>query len=374
MLRYTMRGLTARTRSVLPTFLAVGVTVAAVLVVLGALDGLTRSVVSSGNPLNEMVLKRGADAEEQSTVTIPQVDQLKVLPGIARVNGVSQISPEFMTAFDFRAPDGGLDSVPVRGADAVALTVHGVALASGAWPERGHDGLVIGEQLLGRFQGFSPGGSVRVSRGTWPVVGVLRAPGTRFESEVWCDRTALMGMVKASSATSVVATLDGPQSRPRFVEQVARILPNPIEAVDEPSFYRRATKQLSLYLEAVLAVVIVLALGAIFACANLMYATFLERSREFATLVAIGFTKRSVAWIVVQEGFFLSIAGGAAGFLLALALNGHPMRAGEIAYQVSITVPVIVAGGAISAGIGVLGSALPALLTRRLDVLAALRS
>jgi putative ABC transport system permease protein len=122
-------------------------------------------------------------------------------------------------------------------------------------------------------------------------------------------------------------------------------------------------------------VIIVLVLGAIFACINLLYASFLDRIRELGTLMAIGYKRSSIAWLVVQEGLLLALAGGALGVGVGYAANGHTMRMndGQLTYQIHVTLRVLGAGAAVSALIGLLGSFIAAMQALRIDVLRAIR-
>ena len=66
------------------------------------------------------------------------------------------------------------------------------------------------------------------------------------------------------------------------------------------------------------------AVGAIFGALNTMYSTVSSRTREIATLRAIGFGAISVVVSVFVEALLLALAGGICGGLLAWWLfNGH---------------------------------------------------
>ena len=367
MLRYTVNGLTARWRSALTTFLAIALTVAAVVVTLGIVEGLLAAILDSGNPANAIVLSKGAPSEDGSSISIEQLDRLKTIPGVAH------LSPELVTALSLETKSGGHELVTLRGVDLEAMRAHGAEVVGGAWPQKSAPGLVVGAQRVAQLGDV--GASVKVDRGGWPIVGRLQAPG-RFESELWCDRDALQNLLKSRSLSSVVVTLDGGAAgQAAFAEQVAKILPNPLEAVSEPDYYRRMSEKTSIYLQAVAIVILALVLGAVFACTNLMYASFLDRLRELGTLVAIGYTRGRVARLVLREGLLLALAGGAAGLALGLAARGHPMsmEAAQLSYHILVTGRVLAAGAAVSALIGILGSTIAAFMALRLNVLTALR-
>jgi ABC-type antimicrobial peptide transport system permease subunit len=366
MFRYAVRSLLVRGRAASATLLAIAMTVGGVVVSLGILEGLFDAMLESGSPANALVLSQGAPTESSSSVSIEQLDRLKVIPG------VTHLSPELITTIRFPLPGGGHDSLMVRGVDPEALKTHGATVSEGALPQRGASGVVLGAKQVGKFGGV--GGTMRMNRFRWPIVGVLHSPG-RFESEVWCDRTALMSLLRTSKLSSINVTLDNPDDLPRFANEVSKILPNPLEVVREQDYYRRSTEKLTIYLRAVLIVTLLLVLGAIFACSNLMYALFLDRIRELGTLLAIGYTWRSIAGMVLMEGILLSICGGAAGLLVGLVANGHPMTMGDeqLSYTIHVSMRVLAAGLAVSGAIGALGTLVAAMQALRLDPVRAIR-
>jgi len=65
---------------------------------------------------------------------------------------------------------------------------------------------------------------------------------------------------------------------------------------------------------------VILAVGALFACFNTMYAAVESRSREIATLRALGYGGFAVAVSVVLEAAALSVAGALIGAGIAWSL------------------------------------------------------
>ena len=65
-----------------------------------------------------------------------------------------------------------------------------------------------------------------------------------------------------------------------------------------------------------------MALGAVFAALNTMYSAVAERSREIATIRALGFGAGAVIVSFVIEALLVAGVGGLIGCLAALPLNG----------------------------------------------------
>jgi putative ABC transport system permease protein len=112
---------------------------------------------------------------------------------------------------------------------------------------------------------------------------------------------------------------------------------------------------------------------------NTMYAIVAARTREVATLRALGFSRFSVLFAFVTESVFLSLVGGALGCALALFANGYTAGTGQTASFSEIAFAFHITGGDIAAGMifaglmGLAGGLLPAFRAARLPISSALR-
>ena len=123
----------------------------------------------------------------------------------------------------------------------------------------------------------------------------------------------------------------------------------------------------------------VMAIGAIFGALNTMYSAVAERSREIATMRALGFGALSVIVSFVIEALLISFCGGVLGGVAVLPLNG--MTAGamnwqtfsHLAFAFRVTPDLLFWGIAFALFMGVLGGLPPAIRAARRPVVAALR-
>ena len=121
-------------------------------------------------------------------------------------------------------------------------------------------------------------------------------------------------------------------------------------------------------------------LGALFGALNTMYSAVAGRTREIATLRALGFGAGPVVFSVLVESVLLSIAGGvlgaAAAYMLfdgyrASTINWQTFSQVTFAFQVS---PVLLGKAiAFATVIGIVGGLFPALRAARLPIAAGLR-
>jgi putative ABC transport system permease protein len=373
-LAYTMRNLIGRARFVIPVVLVIAAAVTGIMAVLAVRDGLIHAIESSGDPKNAIVLQRGMSNNlDLSHMPLSTIDQMRAAPGVARQGSVDAISPEYLDASQFESVDGVLQSAMIRGVDPVALAFHHVDV-DGTFPTRGMRGVIVGRRLLAKFVGFQKGGTIPIGRHRWPVVGVFTAAGSSFESEIWCDRAALMSELNSDTVSVISVALDSPGAQEPFAVTINRN--KPIEAMSEPAYYRARLSSVAVYFKMMQALIFVIALGAILAGTNAMHAAFLARTREAATLLAIGISRIQVAILFLQESLILSFCSAVLGILAATLIDGRAFGYSELGlvYSARVSLPVIVIGAAIGGCIGFAAGFVAVIQAMRMRILAGLAS
>src|SRR5580704_11609889 len=100
-LSYNLRNLTVRKTTTLMTALGIALTVAVLVAVLALAGGLRTTFESTGNPLNVLVMRKGATAELTGGMTREVFSDLKSESGIARgSDGQPMASVELMTVIN----------------------------------------------------------------------------------------------------------------------------------------------------------------------------------------------------------------------------------------------------------------------------------
>jgi putative ABC transport system permease protein len=129
-----------------------------------------------------------------------------------------------------------------------------------------------------------------------------------------------------------------------------------------------------------LTIVVLMALGAVFAALNTMYSAVSARTREIATLRALGFGSTPVVVSVLAEALLIGIVGGVTGALISyFAFNG--MRAStmnfstfsQITFAFTVTPQLLVTGLIWALVLGFLGGLLPSVRAARLPITSGLR-
>ena len=121
-------------------------------------------------------------------------------------------------------------------------------------------------------------------------------------------------------------------------------------------------------------------IGAIFGAILTMYTAVASRTREIATLRALGFNTSSVLVSVLSESLALAALGGLVGGLAAyLAFNGYQTSTmnfqtfSQVAFAFAVTPALLIQELFYSLVMGLVGGLLPAIRAARLPIAAALR-
>jgi putative ABC transport system permease protein len=119
----------------------------------------------------------------------------------------------------------------------------------------------------------------------------------------------------------------------------------------------------------------VMAVGAIATALTTLFAAAEARSREIATLRAIGFGGGAAAASVLAESLALAIPAAAIGLAVAtLAFNGKGVATAGVLFKATVTPQLCLLGAGVAIAIGLVGGLFPALRAASRPVTDALRA
>ena len=378
---YGVRNLFRRpSRSVL-TLGGLTIVVLLVLVVVGFIRGLEKSLAATGNPNVVLIyaLSSGADIENSSIPGRTPALLAASVDGVRRQHGVEYVSPELylgtrITTANMTEPGMGL----VRGVTTTAPLVRGqVQLAEGAWPQAGE--VIVGRLAHSKLgagkEDLAVGQQVTFDGRTWTISGLFTAAGSAFESEIWAPLSELQTTLKRQDLSLVAVSMDSPD-RVADVDMFCRERVDlELKAVSESVYYASLQKHYKPVRMLGWVVVALVAGSGIFAGLNTMYGAVVGRVRELATLQALGFRRRAILLTLVQEATLLACAGALAACVVGLSvIDGAAVRFTMGAFMLTVdSVGIAVACG-VAALLGVVGALPPALKAMRLPVVEAIKA
>jgi putative ABC transport system permease protein len=380
---YNIRNLKLRKGLTIMTALGIALTVTTAIFIMALLAGLQRAFVTSGDPNNVLVLRKGSEAELSGGFDATAFPVLKNLPGIAKdSHGEPMASGEWVVVIVLPRKSGtGEVNVTVRGMMPDGLEMRPSAkLVQGRWFTPGQREVVVSQSIHKRFLNASVGDNMAFGKGPWQVVGVFDAGGSAYDSEIWGDVNQMAAdFDRQGGFSSAYLRATDPVSADALKHRVSDDQRLKLEGVLEPDYYAKQTSSGAPIRIIGWIVAIIMAIGSSFAAMNTMYAAVAYRGREIATLRVIGFSKPSILTSFVLESLLLSLLGALVGILLMLPLNGmttgtsNGLTFSEIVFSLRMTVPVIVTAVGFALIMGLFGGIAPAWHAARRDIIAALR-
>jgi len=380
---YNIRNLKLRKGLTIMTALGIALTVTTAIFLMALLAGLQRAFVSSGDPLNVLVMRKGSNAELSGGFDAQAFPILKTLPGIAKdSHGEPLVSGEWVVAIVLPRADGsGEVNVTVRGMMPDGLELRkGVKLVEGRWFIPGQREVVVSESIHKRFAHANVGDTLQFGKGAWKVVGIFSAGGSAYDSEIWGDVNQMASDFDRQGAFgSAYLHATDPVSADALVHRVSDDQRLKLEGMLETDYYAKQTSSGNVIKFIGWIVAIIMAVGSSFAAMNTMYAAVAYRSREIATLRVIGFTRPSILTSFVFESVLLSLLGAGVGILLMLPFNGmttgtqNQVTFSEVVFSLRMTPEVVGIAVLFAVVMGLFGGMAPAWHASRREILAALR-
>ena len=384
LIEFGVRSIPSRKGSALAAIFGIGGVVAVLVGVRSIGDGGDAVMQATGSPETAVVLRAGADSEMSSVLDRDSGEIIRNAPGVARAGGQPLVSRELFVLVTLPKRATNTDSnVPLRGVEPAAFRVRdGVTIVEGRAFTWGRNEVIVGRGALASFGGTEIGSQLELGQSTWTVVGIFSADGGIAESEVWGDAAVIApayrrgstfqtAIIRLASAGSFQQFKDALTSDPRVNVKVLR----------ETEYYAAQSRVLRLMVTGLAFVVSsLMGLGAMFGALNTMYTAVAARSRDIATLEALGFGGAAVMLSVLIEALLLAAIGGVAGALLAyVAFDGFRAATmnwqsfSQVAFAFAVTPRLMIGAIGYALLIGLVGGFFPAIRAARTPVAMALR-
>lgn len=352
--------------------------------VLSIGEGFRAAMADAGAPDRAVVMRSGADSEMTSGLTGADADIIKQAPGLLRVNNRPMASAELYVLVDLNKRSTGTPAnVPLRGIGAEALEVRNeVRMIDGRMFQFGTNEAIVGRAANRQFAGVDLGSEFTSGNLKLRIVGVFESNGAVGETEVWCDSHLIQGIYeRGNSYQSVLARLDSPAAFDAFKNWLTSNPQLNVQVLRESDFYAQQSQVMSGLIRGIgYTIAVLMGIGAVFGAILTMYTAVSTRTREIATLRALGFNTASVLISVLAESLALAAIGGLVGGLTAyFAFNGYQTSTmnfqtfSQVAFAFAVTRSLLVQGLSYALVMGLIGGLMPAIKAARLPIATALR-
>ena len=380
-----LRNMPSRIAASLVAAVGIGGVVAVLVGVLSMSEGFRAVLQYSGRDDVAVVLRGGASDEMSSGLSLDQVRVISDAPGIRRDAVGAMVSAELYVIVDVPLRSTGTSAnVPLRGAGPRAGPLRsGFHLVSGRMFRPGTFEVIVGQNAARQYKGLAVGSRLRWGTADWDIVGIFADQGSVSQGELWTDATILQGAynrgtsfqsvrVQLASAAAIADLRHALASDPRLAVRV----------FTEREYYILQSRIMTALIDSVGTVIaILMGLGAVFGAVNTMYSAVAARTREIATLRALGFGAVPIVASVLAEALVLGLAGGLAGCVAAwFAFNGLQASTmnwssfSQITFAFEVTPRLLWLGLVYSLLLALAGALLPAWRAARLPIVAGLRA
>ncbi|MCY1222330.1 Macrolide export ATP-binding/permease protein MacB [compost metagenome] len=383
-LTYIARNLWARrlTTALTAGGLALVVFVFATMLMLDA--GLKKTLVTTGERDNVVVIRKGAETEIQSAVERGQAGILEMHPAVAMTGaGQPMASREAVVLISLtKSSTGQPSNVVIRGISPLGMELRPqVRLVAGRMFRPGSAEIIVGSSIAGGFAGVQIGEHLRFAQREWTVVGHFDAGGSGFDSEIWGDVDQLMQSFRRNAYSSMVVRLANPTLFERFRADIDVDPRLADEAKREQVFYSDQSKALSSFIN-----ILGFTLSTIFSIAAMigamitMYASVANRVAEIGTLRALGFKRANVLVAFLIEAALLGLVGGVAGLAFAALMQFASFSTtnfqtfADLSFRFILTPGIALQTLGFAMVMGLVGGFLPAVRAARMNIVDALRA
>jgi putative ABC transport system permease protein len=382
--QFGLMGVPQRRGSVAAALFGVAGVVGVLVGVLSMAAGFQRALTISGTPDSAIVLRSGADTEMVSGFGRDETRIMADAPGLARGPEGPLASAELFVIINLPKRSSGTDAnVPLRGVEPAAFGVRSkMKIVQGRPFEWGKNEVIVGVGAAQEFVGLQLGSKLPVGRQQWPVVGLFSVGGGTAESEIWTDARVLQAAYhRGNGFQSVYAKLTSAGAFQQFKDALTTDPRLNVQVLRQSDFYAEQSSLMTKLIRTLgFLIASLMAVGAVFGALNTMYNSVSARTREIATLRALGFGSGAVVVSVMLESMLVAVTGGCIGALVAyLVFNGFHTSTvnfqsfSQVTFAFDVTSQLLVQGVVWASLIGLIGGLLPALRAARLPIAAALR-
>ncbi|MCU7650482.1 ABC transporter permease [Pseudomonas piscis] len=367
-----LRSLDRRPLATISTGLAIALVVVVLQAFLALAAGFERTLAQAGNATVAVILRGGAQAEINSAISREQLEIVRGGPGI------ESLSAEVNLLVDaYRRSDGQRMNLSLRGLQNAGTALRDdLRIIRGRLFQPGASELVVGNTTARLYRDFEVGSVVNLGTTQWTVVGIFDTQGSAAESEIWGDLGAVQGLFdRQSSFQSLRVRLASTQALAELQDYLDADPRLSLSIQSERAYFAvQAARTFDLIHKLGWPLALVMAIGALVAAMNAMYTAVAHRTREIATLRALGFSPGATFFGAMAQALCIALMGAIVGTAIAWlvfdGMSASTLGSGvmQVGFRLALTPLVLIQGIALACAIGLLGGLLPALRAARMPI------
>ena len=379
-----LRTIRTRRGSTASAVIGIALVVAVLLLVLSIAEGFLATMTGTSSPETAIVLRSGSDSEMSSVMNHEMADIVALAPGIRKETDGPDASAELFVVVDVPKRSTGTDAnVPLRGVQPSAPRARpSFRIIEGRMFGQGRNEVIVGLAAERQFAGLEIGRTLRWGQSEWTVAGVFTTGGSVEDTEIWCDARVLQPAYRRGDTfQSVRVRLESSDSFQKFKDALTTDPRLDVEAHRESEYFAEQSEVLVAVVRALgWPIALLMAVGAAFGALNTMYNAVASRTREIATLRALGFRAGPVVLSVLAESLTLAFIGGVTGGVISwAAFDGFQTSTlnwqgfSQVAFAFRVTPRLLAQGIVLALLVGLVGGLFPAIRAARSTVASALR-
>ncbi|HZZ90909.1 MAG TPA: ABC transporter permease [Caulobacteraceae bacterium] len=375
-----LAALPQRAGAAVVTVIGVATAVAVMTSILAMGAGVRRFVDVTDQPERAVVLSSQSPSEFAGAFTAADVANIASAPGIRTLpDGRPMVQPLAAAPVQLTRRSSGIPGYAfLRGTGRVgdAMNKTSLRLVAGRRYGLGLRELVVGREVHDQYEGVDLGDQVLIHGAPWTVVGIYQDQGGIDEAGLAGDVEMVKAALNSPTYQSVGVMLKSPADFDRFRDAV---MTNPqlhVKVERLSKYYDDQMSSLRILFDFVgYFVGGLMAVGAVCGAVTTLFAAVDARSREIATLRAIGFGGGAVLASVLIEALALAVPGALIGLgIAALAFNGQSVATGGLVFKSALTPALALIGVGAALAIGFIGGLFPAARAAGAPIAEALRA
>lgn len=389
LMQINMASISQRMISSAIAMLSIACVSAVILAVLTMTEGMMKTLERSGLDSSLLVMRAGAVSELQSVMFPAEVKILANHPQVEKNadNQAKYAAEMFVSAQARIIDDNGVQSTEKLALRGIGPQTVGFrpnfALIDGKSFATGRREVIIGAALARKMPQLKVGSTITLGTSQWLIRGVFADKNSVFESEIWADVAMVQSDYQRGNSIQSLRLALKPGTDIKAMNRAFQKDPRlNVRIMLEKDYFASQGENLTRLIRWVgFPVAFIMALGAVIAALNTMYANIASRRTEIATQKAIGFMPMAILSSIVAEAVLIALLGGLLGViplylafdnLVASSQNANNLS--QMMFNFDVSALLMFKAMSLSLVIGLLGGVFPAIKAMKLPVTLALRA